>query len=44
MKPGIRNDTSKPFVVGNLIVPFVAILYSQPTVAPKVTVVVPSAA
>ena len=44
MTPGKRNDTSKPLVVGILIVPRVAILYSQPTVAPNVIEVVASAA
>ena len=44
MKPGVRNDTSKPLVEGNLMLACVAILYSQPTVAPTVTEVVPSAA
>ena len=44
MKPGMRNDTSSPLVVGSLIVPWLAILYSQPTVTPIVSEVVASAA
>ena len=38
MKLGTRNDKSMP--PGTLTVPLVAILYSQPTVAPTVTLVV----
>ena len=38
MKLGTRSDKSTP--PGTLTLPFVAILYSQPTVAPMVTLVV----
>ena len=44
MKPGMRKDTSSPLVVGSLMVPRVAMLYSQPTVTPIVSEVVASAA